>query len=70
MLGVPQAITNYKKKSTKGLSVSLIGSWFLGDAFKTIYFVINGSPAQFLFCGLFQITMDTVILYQIYTYKQ
>jgi uncharacterized protein with PQ loop repeat len=49
-LGVPQAYNNWKNQSTAGLSVALIVSWFVGDSFKTIYFIVNNSPLQFLFC--------------------
>ena len=31
MLGVPQAYANWQKKSVQGLSLSMIGMWFLGD---------------------------------------
>ena len=41
MLGVPQAYANWQKKSVQGLSLSMIGMWFLGDFAKTIYFIIE-----------------------------
>jgi len=40
MLGVPQAYSNWSKKSVQGLSLSMIGMWFLGDFSKTVYFII------------------------------
>ncbi|EFA77529.1 hypothetical protein PPL_12132 [Heterostelium album PN500] len=69
MLGVPQLYQNYKNGSAKGLSFVLIGSWFLGDLFKTLYFFYNNSPNQFIYCGLFQLFVDVAISYQILTYK-
>jgi len=40
-LGLPQLISNFKTKSVKGLSIQMIGLWFLGDFAKTIYFVVE-----------------------------
>jgi len=60
-LGVPQAYNNWKNQSTAGLSVALIVSWFVGDSFKTIYFIVNNSPLQFLFCGATQLVVDLAI---------
>lgn len=51
-------------------SLELIGSWFLGDVFKTFYFFVNGAPVQFKFCGITQITVDTLILFQIMTSRK
>eukprot|EP01133_Synstelium_polycarpum_P019051 gene19051-22807_t len=68
MLGVPQLIQNYQKRSTKGLSFVLIGSWFIGDLFKTSYFYFTGAPNQFVFCGTFQLLVDGLITYQMLTY--
>lgn len=42
-LGFPQLISNHKTKSVKGLSFFMIFSWFAGDLFKTIYFIIEVS---------------------------
>eukprot|EP01117_Protostelium_nocturnum_P012307 TRINITY_DN452_c0_g2_i3.p1 TRINITY_DN452_c0_g2~~TRINITY_DN452_c0_g2_i3.p1 ORF type:complete len:155 (-),score=38.71 TRINITY_DN452_c0_g2_i3:125-589(-) len=70
ILGVPQMINNQKTKSTKGLSLELIGSWLLGDVFKTVYFVAKGSPFQFLLCGTIQVVVDIIICVQIYHFKK
>jgi len=67
-LGIPQLIRNYKKGTT-GLSTFLIGSWLVGDLVKTIYFVILNAPFQFTLCGVIQITVDLLILYQIYQHQ-
>jgi solute carrier family 66, member 2 len=69
ILGLPQAIQNFNLKSTKGLSLVLIGSWFAGDFFKTIYFTLNGLPIQFILCGIVQIIMDCIILLQMFIYQ-
>lgn len=38
-LGFPQLISNFRTKSVKGLSYTMIGMWFVGDLSKTIYFI-------------------------------
>jgi hypothetical protein len=35
---------NYSSKSAKGLSYALVAGWFMGDAFKTVYYIMTGSP--------------------------
>ncbi|CAD8134519.1 unnamed protein product [Paramecium octaurelia] len=64
-LGLPQAIKNHSAKSVKGLSYAMIGSWFLGDAFKTFYFIVKNQPAQFVMCGVIQLSVDIWIMLQI-----
>lgn len=46
-LGFPQLISNFKTKSVKGLSYTMIGMWFLGDLSKTIYFISEVSIRLF-----------------------
>jgi len=50
-------------------SVELIVSWFIGDGFKTIYFIFIGAPTQFIMCGALQLLVDILISFQILTYK-
>eukprot|EP01132_Coremiostelium_polycephalum_P006267 gene6267-7807_t len=68
MLGVPQLKQHYDRKSTRGFSYVLIGTWFIGDLFKTVYFYYTSAPTQFLFCGTFQLLVDIAITFQIMTY--
>ncbi|XP_034391859.1 solute carrier family 66 member 2 isoform X2 [Cyclopterus lumpus] len=51
MLGLPQLLQNFHNGSTKGMSVKMVLLWTAGDVFKTTYFVVNESPAQFWVCG-------------------
>lgn len=44
--------------------------WTAGDLFKTTYFLMNGSPAQFWLCGLVQIFIDVAILLQVLLYSR
>lgn len=67
-LGMPQALKNFKQKSTEGLSNILIISWLFGDIGKCLYFWYISAPFQFMACGLFQISMDLFILGQIMFY--
>lgn len=48
----------------------MIMSWFVGDMFKTIYFAIEDQPFQFLLCGAIQLTVDVLIIGQIWLYTK
>jgi uncharacterized protein with PQ loop repeat len=63
-------IKNFKTKSVEGISLFLILTWFVGDFFKTIYFIINKQPAQFILCGSIQLTVDLIILIQLILYRK
>ncbi|KAL7402363.1 hypothetical protein ABVT39_013884 [Epinephelus coioides] len=65
MLGMPQLLQNFQNQSTKGMSVKMVLLWTAGDVFKTTYFVMNESPAQFWVCGSVQILIDVAILLQV-----
>lgn len=51
-------------------SVKMVLLWTAGDVFKTTYFVMNESPAQFWVCGSVQILIDVAILLQVLYYGQ
>jgi len=70
MLALPQLIKNYKHRSVLGMSLSMVLMWLAGDTFKTGYFIANSSPYQFWICGLTQITIDLLILFQVCLYRQ
>uniref|UniRef100_A0A672ZG77 Solute carrier family 66 member 2 n=1 Tax=Sphaeramia orbicularis TaxID=375764 RepID=A0A672ZG77_9TELE len=70
MLGLPQLLQNFNNRSTKGMSVKMVLLWMAGDVFKTTYFLINESPAQFWVCGSLQILIDVAILLQVLVYSQ
>ncbi|XP_076270307.1 solute carrier family 66 member 2 isoform X1 [Rhynchophorus ferrugineus] len=69
LLGVPQLIKNYRSKSTEGMSLSMVILWTCGDIFKTLYFLLRSAPVQFWICGSMQVTIDLLILLQVYIYK-
>uniref|UniRef100_A0A914HG38 PQ-loop repeat-containing protein 1 n=1 Tax=Globodera rostochiensis TaxID=31243 RepID=A0A914HG38_GLORO len=69
-LGVPQLVRNFQRKSTIGMSVKMVLMWFIGDVGKTIYFVVRHSPEQFWICSLLQISIDVLILLQVWAYGQ
>ena len=69
-LGFPQMISNFKNKTTKGLSMFMIFTWFSGDFFKTLYFVLEKQPFQFIMCGSVQLTVDIIIVIQILYYSK
>ncbi|XP_046334948.1 solute carrier family 66 member 2-like isoform X1 [Haliotis rufescens] len=69
MLGAPQFYRNYQNKSTVGMSKKMVGFWTMGDIFKTIYFILRSSPAQFWICGMLQVSIDISIFVQVYMYR-
>lgn len=70
MLGLPQLLQNLRNKSTRGMSVKMVMLWTVGDSFKTSYFIIKATPAQFWMCGALQICLDVLILLQVWYYNQ
>lgn len=70
MLGAPQLLKNYAKRSTRGMSVSMVVLWLAGDMFKTIYSVVRDAPMQFYMCSSVQVVIDLLILGQVLCYKK
>ena len=66
ILGMPQVYKNYVAKSTQGLRMEMIGIWFLGDLFKTVYFHIKNQPLPFKMCAVIQLIVDFIILFQMF----
>ena len=69
LLGLPQIFTNYKLKSSSSLSTLMIISFLLGDSFRTYYYIVTKSPIQFLICGILQIAINLILMFQIIYYK-
>lgn len=70
MLGLPQAIRNQRLKSVVGMSLGMVFMWLAGDLFKTAYFILRKNPYQFIICGIIQITIDILILFQVCIFRQ
>jgi uncharacterized protein with PQ loop repeat len=70
MLGVPQFYRNFKNKSTYGMSLPMVMMWTCGDVFKTTYFYLRDTPAQFFICGALQVSVDLCILAQVWLYRE
>ena len=70
LLGSISAITNLKLKSADSLSTFLVGTWLFGDIIKTFYFLRTFAPLQLVLCGIFQIIIDIVVIFQIFIYEQ
>jgi len=68
-LALPQLIKNFNSKSTVGMSYMMVLLWAGGDLFKTGYFIIKQTPAQFIMCGVIQVTIDMLIMGQVAIYK-
>ncbi|KAI9005443.1 PQ loop repeat-domain-containing protein [Phycomyces nitens] len=63
-LPLPQCISNWKRRSTYGFSLLVIGSWILGDSFKVFYFIHTDAPVQFDICGSIQVAIDSFIVFE------
>ena len=46
---------NFKNRSTYGMSLQMVVMWTCGDVFKTSYFYLRDTPAQFFICGALQV---------------
>jgi hypothetical protein len=69
-LGLPQLYQNQKSKSVEGLSILLIATWFFGDFFKTLYFIIMLQPTQFVIGGAVQLAVDVLLVIQIMAFRE
>ncbi|WVW79363.1 hypothetical protein I302_101331 [Kwoniella bestiolae CBS 10118] len=63
-LPIPQFISNFKRKSCYGFRSSTLAGWFFGDAYKTVYFFIRGSPIQFKVTAIMTLCWDSAVLAQ------
>lgn len=48
----------------------MVFTWFIGDLYKTAYFITRQAPFQFIICGCIQIMFDTLIFLQVLCYKK
>lgn len=69
IIAVPQIIANFRHKSTKTLSNILVLTWICGDSIKSIYFLFTDTPLQLVLCSVSQLTLDCIIILQIFYYK-
>lgn len=69
-LGIPQFFQNMKVKSTEGLDLRLVLTWMIGDLVKTALFIYRSSPFQFIACGIVQMSVDILILWQFIRYRK
>lgn len=53
LLGLPQLLLNYQKKSTHGLAFLLIAMWTWGDFYKFMYYISIDGPMQLICCSIF-----------------
>ncbi|GAA5940206.1 Any1p [Sporobolomyces koalae] len=70
-LPLPQLLINYENKSTAGFRHTVLAGWFLGDAFKTVYyFVTPNNSLAFKACAVFQLSVDCCLLVQTFMYRE
>lgn len=68
-LGVPQMLEIFRTKNVETISYLLVSSWFCGDVFKLFYYLLKNTPLQLIFCDIFQLIVDCVIVWQIWFYS-
>jgi solute carrier family 66, member 2 len=44
--------------------------WFFGDTFKTVYFLYTSSPLPFIVCGVVQLSVDSLVVFQFILYDR
>lgn len=67
-LPLPQIIANLRTRSCKGIRLSVIGSWVIGDTMKLYWFFTSTAPIPWAFkvCGIFQASCDFWLAVQYY----
>lgn len=65
---IPQIITNYKTKSTEGLSFAFLLTWIIGDFFNMFGCLLEPAtlPTQFYMAVLYTVTTLTLTLQSVY----
>jgi hypothetical protein len=48
----------------------MISTWFCGDFFKTIYFILKNQPMQFIAGGAIQLAIDLLLVIQILAFQE
>ena len=69
-LGVPQMVEIYRNKNVGTISYLLVASWFCGDIFKLLYYLNSNRPLQLILCDLFQLMVDSTIIFEIWYYTK
>ncbi|ESL08429.1 hypothetical protein TRSC58_03868 [Trypanosoma rangeli SC58] len=69
MLVLPQILRNDRRKSTQGLTMTLVLTWFVGDIIKVFYFIFDHQPFPFILCGCLQLFLDLVVGGQIIYFR-
>lgn len=70
LLGLPQFLLNFQKKSTHGLAFLLIAMWTWGDFYKFVYYLSINGPTQLICSSVFQLSVDVGIMSQFYIYRK
>ncbi|KAJ6304375.1 hypothetical protein OIU77_018106 [Salix suchowensis] len=65
---IPQIITNYKKKSTEGLSLAFLFTWIVGDLFNVFGCMLEPAtlPTQYYMAVLYTITTSVLTAQTVY----
>ncbi|KAL2134247.1 hypothetical protein VTI74DRAFT_680 [Chaetomium olivicolor] len=71
-LPIPQILVNYRSRSSKGLRISVLASWLVGDSMKMFWFFTSKTsiPWAFKLCGMFQAVCDAMLGVQYVLYGE
>ena len=50
------------------MSIFMVFGWLVGDMFKVCYFILLAQPMQFIVCGTVQVSVDILIVIQVFYY--
>lgn len=69
-LPLPQILANAQVRSCKGLRLSVLASWLIGDALKMFWFFTAETEIPWVFkvCGMFQASCDCFLGVQYFMY--
>lgn len=69
-LPIPQILANAQVRSCKGLRLSVLASWLIGDTLKMFWFFTAETeiPLVFKVCGMFQASCDCFLGVQYFMY--
>lgn len=68
IIAVPQIISNFRSKNTESISSIMVSTWVIGDSIKTYYYLVTEAPFQLLCSGIFQVSTDIFLFFQIFYY--
>jgi len=67
-LAFPQLYKNFNNRTTRGMNISMVILWALGDSFKLAYSIMGQTPLPFIMCASVQLIIDFLLFVQVLYY--